>query len=102
MKYKTIEFFNPTGNPKLEKYAQGFDMLFQINAYVTKKLGDSHYEKDIRTFERCDLVCPNGCSNKLFYIYTKYFTDEKRKEILHAKCCLCDTPFFVYREISHE
>ena len=104
MKYINIDFFKNTIDIKTTKPVQWFENLFKIGHFITEKLGESYHEEEINTFikEDKDIICPNGCENRLFYITSKYFTEDKQKRILSAKCCLCNLHFLAYQEISHE
>lgn len=102
MKYKTIKILEDKTIISSNKLIQIFDKIEEKNALITNFLGKSYCCEELNSFIKEDIVCPNGCKNNLYYVTNKYFTFDKQKQILDAKCVYCKSHLLAFQEISHE
>ncbi len=100
MKYEIKDYLIIENNSQSNKFTQAFEKIKQESTFIKEKLGKSYYYEEINAFIKDSYLCPNKCYTKTFYVTGKYFTEDKQKEILLAKCANCNTNFALYREIS--
>lgn len=102
MEYKTIKIIEDKIKLSSNEIIKVFDKIEEENKLVIDFLGKSYYCEEINSFSREDIICPNKCKSNLYYITNKYFTFDKQKQILCAKCVYCTTRLMVFQEISQE
>ena len=95
MKYKTIKIIKKeTTNNILDV----FDKIQETDKLISDFLNKPYCLDEISSFIKEEIDCPNGCSNTMYYIIRKYFTEDKRKQILCVKCVHCGSHLLVFQE----